>query len=72
MELETAFYIIGIIFMSVMLILVVALVVTVFVIRSKIVAIHDKIDEKLQFFTNLTTVGKKIMKGAQTVTGKKT
>lgn len=39
-DLEMAFYIIGIIFMSLMLILLIALVIAVFVIRAKVVAIQ--------------------------------
>lgn len=45
--LETAFYIIGIAFMSLMLILTFVAVIAVLVIRAKIVAIHKHIDEKL-------------------------
>ncbi len=53
MELQTAFYIIGIIFMSLILIILLALVGAVFVIRAKINAIHDNIDQKLKIFTNI-------------------
>ncbi len=63
MDLQIAFYVIGIIFMSLMLILLLAPVAAVFVIRTKINAIHDNIDQKLKIFTtiadkSITTVDK--------------
>jgi ABC-type multidrug transport system fused ATPase/permease subunit len=47
MDLQNAFYIIGIVFMSVMLILFIVLLTAVLVIKSKINKAHDMIDEKL-------------------------
>lgn len=70
MELETVFYVIGIIFMTVMLVLVIALVTAVFVIRAKIVAMHDKIEQKLSLLGDITNVGKKIVNGARAATGR--
>lgn len=45
--LETAFYVIGIVFMSLMLLIAVVTGIAVLVIRSKINAIHKRIDERL-------------------------
>lgn len=55
--LEEAFYIIAIVFMSVMFILVIAVTVAVFVIRAKINKIHHMIDAKLNTFTTLAEKG---------------
>ena len=65
MALQDAFYIIGIIFMSLMLLLLIALVAAVFVIRSKVMSIHDKIEESLNVKSNAVSVGKKILSGAK-------
>ena len=56
-DLQTAFYIIGIVFMSLMLLLTLVVVFAVVVIRAKIVAIHRHIDERL------STVGDWVHKG---------
>lgn len=45
-DLETAFYIVGLVYMGVMLLLTIVVVAAVLVIRSKIVSIHNQIDEK--------------------------
>jgi hypothetical protein len=45
--LEQSFYILGIIFMGVMLVLIGLLLISVIVIRHKINHIHDRIDEKI-------------------------
>jgi Na+-transporting methylmalonyl-CoA/oxaloacetate decarboxylase gamma subunit len=55
--LQEAFYIIGIIFMGVMFILLVALVAAVFVIRSKINRIHDQIENRLNMVTTIAERG---------------
>lgn len=47
MELQTAFYILGIIFMAVNLILIFALLSAVLVIKSKISKVHDEIEDKM-------------------------
>lgn len=46
-DLQTAFYIVGIIFMGLMLLLALVIVVAVLVIRAKINAIHRRVEEKL-------------------------
>lgn len=55
--LQEAFYIIGIVFMSIMLILVIALISAVFVIRAKVNAIHDQIEDKVRLVTDLASKG---------------
>lgn len=55
--LEQAFYIMGIIFMSVMFLLFVVLVGAVLVIRKKINKIHDTIEAKIDSITALAEHG---------------
>jgi Na+-transporting methylmalonyl-CoA/oxaloacetate decarboxylase gamma subunit len=58
--LEQTFYILGIVFMSIMLILVALLLISVIVIRSKVNKIHDRIDEKINSLTNFAEKGGEI------------
>jgi uncharacterized BrkB/YihY/UPF0761 family membrane protein len=51
--LQEAFYILGIIFMVVMLGLIAALLISVIIIRSKINKIHDNIEERINSITNI-------------------
>jgi len=51
--LQEAFYIIGIVFMGVMFIILIALVSAVFVIRSKVNRIHAQIESKINTVTSL-------------------
>lgn len=55
--LETAFYIMGIVFMSLILILLIILVVTVFVIRSKVTTLQQQVEHRIDEFTNLAGKG---------------
>jgi hypothetical protein len=55
--LQEAFYIVGLVFMGVMLILIIALLAAVFVIRAKINRIHDNIEAKLNAVTNIAEKG---------------
>jgi cell division protein FtsL len=59
--LETTFYIMGIVFMAIMLLLMVAVVVAVFAIRAKILQIErnitEKIASKIGMVTNLFRIG---------------
>lgn len=55
--LETAFYIIAIIFMSLNFLIMIALVVSVLVIRSKVNKIHDQIESKIDALTSLAGKG---------------
>lgn len=60
MDLQTAFYIIGIVFMGLMIILILALLAAVMVIKAKINKVHDMVDEKvnkIKSVTNKVTVG---------------
>ena len=54
--LEQAFYIIAIIFMSLMFIMIALLVIGVFIIRAKINRIHDTIENKVELAASLTGV----------------
>jgi len=62
MELQTAFYIIGIIYMGLMLVLFIALVTAVLVIKAKINHIHRMIDEKVQVVSGLADAAKSVFK----------
>lgn len=62
--LETTYYIVAIVFMSVMLVLVAALVTAIIVIRNKIVSLEKAVQDKLHFVTN--NVGK-VVEFANTV-----
>jgi hypothetical protein len=55
--LQEAFYIVGIVFMGLMLIFVIAIVITVLKIRSKINRIHDQIEAKLDTVTMVAEKG---------------
>jgi H+/gluconate symporter-like permease len=55
--LQEAFYIIGIIYMAVMLLLILALVVVAFRIKSKVNKIHDNIEEKINSVAHLAEKG---------------
>ena len=58
--LQEAFYIIGIVFMGVMFVLLIALVAAVFVIRSKINKIERRIEERINMVTNIAEKGGEI------------
>ena len=55
--LETAFYVMAIIFMSLTFLMMIALVVAVLVIRSKINKIHDNIEDKINTITKIAEKG---------------
>lgn len=67
MDLQTAFYIIGIIFMSLMLLLTIGIIVAIMVLRAKINAIHRQIDEKLSIFTNIAHTGAEVVDKARKI-----
>jgi cell division protein FtsL len=58
--LQEAFYIIGIVFMGVMFILIIALVAAVFVIRSKVNKIQTAIESKINTVTSIAEKGGEI------------
>ena len=62
MGLEHAFYIIGIIFMSLMILLFIALVTAVFVIKAKINHIHHIVEQRIDAVTNIADTAKAIFK----------
>ncbi len=68
MELQETFYILGIVFMSLMLLIMVGLVIAVFIIKAKINAIHQKIDDKLALINNIAHLGSDIVGAAKKVT----
>lgn len=61
MDLQTAFYVVGIVFMGLMLILFVVLVIAVLVIRAKVNAIHRHVEERLSGFIGLIENGAKFV-----------
>ena len=60
-DLQTAYYIIGIVFMSLMLLIGLILVVAVLVIRTKINAIHRNIEAKLDQVTEWADKGSAVL-----------
>jgi F0F1-type ATP synthase membrane subunit b/b' len=58
--LQEAFYIMGIVFMSLTFILILALLSAVLVIRSKVNKIHDNIDAKINTITTIAEKGGEI------------
>jgi tellurite resistance protein TehA-like permease len=69
--LQQTFYILGIIFMSVMLVLVALLLISVVVIRNKINKIHDNVEEKINSFTSIAEKGGELAAIASGVVAKK-
>jgi uncharacterized membrane protein len=77
--LQETFYILGIIFMVIMLLLIIGLVVGVFIIKGKINRIHDNIENKINSATYLAEKGGelaalasgKVVKKAKKAIGKK-
>lgn len=68
MELQNAFYIIGIIFMSLMLLILLAIVAAVFTIKAKINHLHNTVEEKIH---NVANIGEKVSQTAKKVLGKR-
>jgi cell division protein FtsL len=58
--LQETFYIMGIVFMSLIFLMMIALLSAVFVIRSKINKIHDNIEDKISTITDLAERGGQI------------
>jgi hypothetical protein len=72
-DLQTAYYIIGIVFMGLMLLLGLVTLIAVLVIRSKVVAIHQRIDERLTNIMNWAEKGNAVfetLKGVKSKTKK--
>ena len=64
MELQTTFYVLGIIFMALMLVLIFALLIAVLVIKRKINHVHDVIEAKVN---TVKDVADKVATGLRTV-----
>lgn len=71
MDLQTAFYVVGLIFMGLMLILFLVLIVAVLVIRAKVNAIHKHIEEKLGVALGILEGGSKIVSKVKEATSAK-
>jgi hypothetical protein len=65
MDLQSAFYVVGIIFMGLMLVLFVVLVIAVLVIRAKVNAIHRHVEERLGSVLSLVEGGSKLVARAR-------
>ncbi|MEO6513591.1 MAG: hypothetical protein ABIR37_02775 [Candidatus Saccharimonadales bacterium] len=71
MDLQTAFYVVGLIFMGLMLVLFMILIVAVLVIRAKVNAIHRHIEEKLGTALGLIENGAKLVNKVKEATNSK-
>ncbi|HET9174237.1 MAG TPA: hypothetical protein VFN56_03060 [Candidatus Saccharimonadales bacterium] len=69
-DLQTAYYIIAIVFMGVMFLLLIGLLAAVLVIRSKVNAIHDRIEEKIAQISGVAEKGAAVLGTLKKVTGK--
>ncbi|HJQ08677.1 MAG TPA: hypothetical protein VJ836_04325 [Candidatus Saccharimonadales bacterium] len=67
--LEQTFYIMAIIYFSIMFLMMIAGIVAVFAIKKKIDNIHRQIDEKLAFVNNVIHTGGKIAQVAKNLVG---
>ncbi|HEX3569015.1 MAG TPA: hypothetical protein VHT70_05065 [Candidatus Saccharimonadales bacterium] len=65
--LQEAFYIIGIVFMSLMMFLMIIGVIAVLVIKAKINAIHRKIEEKITMVTGIANTAGEVIGAAKKV-----
>ncbi len=70
MDLQNVFYIIGIVFMSLMFILFVVVVISLLIIRAKVNAIHRYIEDRFSAVVSLFESGGKIIENVKG-TGKK-
>jgi predicted Holliday junction resolvase-like endonuclease len=65
MDLQNTFYVIGIIYMSLMTVIIIALVIAVFAIKAKINEIHRQIEERLHAVIEMVKMGETIVHKAQ-------
>lgn len=65
MDLQNTFYVIGIIYMGLMTVIVIALVIAVFAIKAKINDIHRRIEEKVHSFVEVAQMGEALVEKAQ-------
>lgn len=71
MHVQEVFYWMGIIFMSVMFLLMIASVVAVLAIKRKVHELQRSIEEKLAMFSSAFEVGESIVEKAKSVFGRK-
>lgn len=71
MDLQDTFYIMGIVYMSIMFILMIIIVVAVLVIKHKIHVLQRSIEEKLAAITNAVHIGEAIADKVKDAFGKK-
>lgn len=65
MDLQDTFYIMGIVYMSIMFVLMIAITVAIFVIKHKINMIHRNIEDKISTVMNAVRVGEAIVEKAK-------
>lgn len=70
MDLQDTFYVMGIIYMAIMFILMIAALIAVFAIKKKINAIHDTIEQKIHKVTEIFAAGATVASTAKKVFGK--
>lgn len=70
MELETVFYVLGIVFMTLMLVIITSLVIGVFLIKKKIDRIHDAIEDKMMVISSAVEAGKRGTRAVKNVVRK--
>jgi len=67
MTLETAFYIIGIIFMTLMLLILLSIVIGVFLIKKKIDHIHSAVNDKIFDVSHTFEAGKQTVRSVKDI-----
>lgn len=70
-DLQTAFYVVGLIFMGLMLLIGLVGLVALLVIRAKINAIHHRIEDRLEHVTEWAEKGTAVLGALKKVTTKK-
>lgn len=60
-DLQTAYYIYAIVFMSIILVMILALLVVALKIRSKVNEIHQRIDEKVAQISDIASKGSAVL-----------
>lgn len=70
MDVQNAFYIYAMIYMSVMLVITIAALIALYVIKRRIDAIHRRIEEKLSVVSNLAHLGSDLVGAAKRAVGK--
>jgi pilus assembly protein TadC len=71
MDLQSTFYVVGIVFMSLMLILFVVSVIALLVIRAKVNAIQRHIEEKFTILLSFFEAGSNIVDTVKNITDKR-